>query len=724
MGGIAMIIVPLPTWLIDVLIASNLALSITILAIALTATHSLAIASFPTIVLLTTLFRVALNVSTTRLVLANADAGEVVRAFGNVVVQGNYIVGVVIFLVLSLVQLIVITKGAERVAEVTARFSLDGLAGKQMAIDADVRQGILDAEQAADQRSHLAFESRFFGAMDGAMKFVRGDVVASLAITAITVAGGMAIGLGQRALPTSVVLRKYTLLAIGDGLASQIAALVMSTAAAIVVTRVEREPQSLAGRDANSDAFGRRLASSSSGLVRVAATHGHALYLSSCAFVVFGALPGLPALPFWSVAAVMTTAASLGRRFQANAAAAISGQAHPALFARHAGSVRYSPSLASGEGGGDAPIAAVVPLSIDASAALCDRLELCDPREYRNFSDAAFLPTWVFPSTWRWRRPVPRDARSGTPRWLVEPLPAAFTAMLGRAQDRVFDARGIALPTPAIRRMPDVTSDSDPERLTFSINLREIPVDHFQIDAQCTDLDILSRLEAAISDVALAHASSFLGLEEVGRLVERVARISPSATRSVIPQRIAFTLLRDILKLLVDENVSIRDMPAIVDALASTTLAPAPNTPPSKPSGELDAGALADRVRVHLQRAITHELTQGAPELEVITLDSLIEDTLRRATTRSAQGTTLALAPTAARDVVSAIRRAFEQGRSGHSATAIALLAPPDLRRSVRKLIEREIPDLPVVTAAELTPTLRLVPLSRANLVGIGSDSD
>src|SRR6187402_3074966 len=223
---VGLMVVPLPTWLLDLLIASNLAASVVILLVSMYVSEALKIASFPTLLLITTLIRLSLNVSSTRLILLQADAGEVIKAFGQFVVRGNYVVGAVVFLILTIIQFIVIAKGSERVAEVGARFALDAMPGKQMAIDAELRSGAIDGAEARVRRHALARESQFYGAMDGAMKFVKGDVIASFLITLVNLGGGLAVGVLQRDLEVGVALKRYALLTIGDGLVSQIPSLV------------------------------------------------------------------------------------------------------------------------------------------------------------------------------------------------------------------------------------------------------------------------------------------------------------------------------------------------------------------------------------------------------------------------------------------------------------------------------------------------------------------
>src|SRR5450432_2092609 len=287
---VGLMVVPLPTWLLDLLISANLAASIAILLVVLYVPDAISIATFPTLLLITTLFRLALNVSSTRLILLQANAGEVIRSFGQFVVRGNYVVGAVVFLILTIIQFIVIAKGSERVAEVSARFVLDAMPGKQMAIDAEARSGAIDGNEARQRRRLLARESQFYGAMDGAMKFVKGDVIASVIITFINILGGLAIGVGQRGLEVEMALKRYGLLTIGDGLVTQIPALVLSTGAGILVTRVASEDPDTS--------LGSELARQILGIPKALQVAG--LFVLGLALV-----PGLPTVPFLILGAVL-----------------------------------------------------------------------------------------------------------------------------------------------------------------------------------------------------------------------------------------------------------------------------------------------------------------------------------------------------------------------------------------------------------------------------------
>ncbi len=295
----ALLILPVPPGLMDFLLALNIGLSVVLLLLALQVGETLKVAAFPTMLLVATLFRLALNVSTTRLILLRADAGEVIRAFGSFVVAGNPLVGGVLFVILTVVQFIVIAKGSERVAEVTARFTLDAMPGKQMSIDADLRSGAVDQQEAGRRRARLERESQFHGSMDGAMKFVKGDAVAGMVITAVNILGGLLVGVVQRGLPVPEAVGTYTVLTIGDGLVSQIPALLISTAAGLVVTRVRSEKKG--------STLGRQIGAPIGG-------HPEVLLLSGGVLAVLGLVPGMPTLSFCILGAALILGGSLAAR--------------------------------------------------------------------------------------------------------------------------------------------------------------------------------------------------------------------------------------------------------------------------------------------------------------------------------------------------------------------------------------------------------------------------
>lgn len=295
---VGLMIVPLPTFVLDVLIASNITLGIVLLVASLYMRGGLSLTTFPTILLLTTLYRLALNVSSTRLILLQADAGDVIHAFGYFVVEGNYVVGAVVFAIITLIQFVVVARGSERVAEVGARFTLDAMPGKQMSIDAELRTGAITQREARMRRQTLQRESEFYGAMDGAMKFVKGDAIAGLAITAINIVGGLGIGVAMGGMPAGEAIETYGLLTIGDGLVSQIPALLISVGAGLVVTRVSAGAEGSLGADVAQQFF----------------SNPRALWLAGGFLVLLGAVPGLPLIPFLLMGAALWFVAFRVRR--------------------------------------------------------------------------------------------------------------------------------------------------------------------------------------------------------------------------------------------------------------------------------------------------------------------------------------------------------------------------------------------------------------------------
>jgi type III secretion protein V len=627
---VAMMIVPLPTWLLDILLATNLSLSVAILLVVLYVPDALAIATFPTVLLLTTLFRLALNVSSSRLILLQANAGEVIRAFGGFVVRGNYIVGGVVFLILTIIQFIVIAKGSERVAEVGARFVLDAMPGKQMAIDAELRSGAIDGNEARRRRRQLARESQFYGAMDGAVKFVKGDVVASLVITVVNILGGLAIGVGQKGMPVVDALKRYGLLTIGDGLVTQIPALVLSTGAGVLVTRVaSEEPDTPLGEELAGQLFGMP----------------KALRVASGFVLLLAIVPGLPAPPFLALAAILFFVARTRARQIAHAEQRAATEPRP---------------LPAGAPGEEVFVPIVVPWSVEVSEDLASALE--DKSEPR---------------------------RPG--------LRAEALAL----REHIFRELGVPLPAPRVRVEPSL-----PARHAV-VSLFEVPARVMPVPEGTSDQEIVRVVTEATADLLRARGGDFLGHAETQRLLDELEQFAPATVRNVVPKPVSLTLLTDVLRRLVEERVSIRDLRAILEGLALLS------------ATEKDPLALTELVRAHLRRAMTFKLTRGAPHLGVILIDPTIEDTVRRAITRTASGAFLTLPPAAARDVVASLRRAASEASTQGRGPPV-FLTQPDIRRFVRKLVETELADAMVVSFAELLPEVSLRPLARANLAGIG----
>ena len=630
---VAMMIVPLPTPLLDVLIATNLSLAVAVLLVVLYVSDALAIATFPTILLLTTLFRLALNVSSTRLILLQADAGEVIKAFGGFVVRGNYVVGGVVFLILTIIQFIVIAKGSERVAEVGARFVLDAMPGKQMAIDAELRSGAIDGGEARRRRRALARESQFYGAMDGAMKFVKGDVIASLIIAVVNVVGGLVIGVVQRGMSPVDALKRYGLLTIGDGLVSQIPALILSTAAGVLVTRVASE--------SDDSALGEDLAKQIFGMPK-------ALTVAGGFVLLLAIVPGLPALPFVVIGGLFLVIARARTRQMRREAAA----PEPAAPVQSGGAKRAGPRF----------VPMVVPWSVDVASDLAE--------VNGEASDGSEGPTL-------------RDA-------------------LAQLREVLFGELGVPLPAARV-----TVSEALGDR-TVVISLFEVPARVLVLPAGEDRDACVQRIVAEAAELLRGRAADFLGLSETQRLLDELEQIAPAVVRNVVPKPVSLTLLTDVLRRLLEERVSIRDLRTILEGLAAAA------------SSEKDPLNLAELTRSQLRRAITFRLTRGGASLGVVTIDPTIEDTVRRAITRTPAGAFLTLAPAAARDVVFSIKRAAGEASQQAPGAPVVLLTQPDIRRFVKKLCDADMPDAQVTSFAELLPEVTLRPLARAHLGGIG----
>jgi type III secretion protein V len=625
---VAMMVVPLPTPLLDLLLSVNIAAAVTLLLVSLYVGEALKIATFPTLLLLTTLFRLALEISATRLILLRGDAGDVIHAFGNFVVAGNLVVGAVIFVILTVVQFIVISKGAERVAEVAARFTLDAMPGKQMSIDAELRAGHIDAREARARRAALARESQLFGAMDGAMKFVKGDAIAGIIVLAVNVVGGLVIGVVQRGLDVGAAARVYTVLTIGEGLVAQIPALLVSTAAGIIVTRVASEEEGGASQ------LGREMA-------RQVLAQPKALAIAAGMLALLAVVPGLPALPFLALAAAL---GSIAWRLLRAAPAA-----ETAALEAPAGAPRGAADAAP-------PSPVLTPIAVEVSPELASLLGPSDPK-----------------------------------------VKGAFVGeVVPRARDRLFAELGLALPAVRLRADEGLAGGA------FVVRLNEVPLARGEIARE--DLGTAgARLGDEILALMRRYGHELLGVQETQALLDGLERTHPALVREVVPKLVSPVLLADVLRRLVEEGISLRNLRDVLGALAEW----APH--------ERDPVVLAEHVRAALRRAITFQHVRPGGVLPAYLLDGLIEDAIRDAIHRTATGSYLALEPQLSRDIVAAVSRAL--GPEGMGGTPnFVLLTNAEIRRYVRRLVETAHPDLAVLSYQELAPEAEIRPLGRISI--------
>ena len=647
---IGAMIVPLPSWLLDVGLAINLAAAISLLVAALYAKDALKVASFPTLLLITTLFRLAMNVSSTRLALSEGHAGEIIQAFGEFVVRGDYVVGAVIFAILTLVQFLVVTKGAERVAEVSARFTLDAMPGKQMSIDADLRAGAITQDQARSRRRALERESQLFGSMDGAMKFVKGDVIAGLIITLINLLGGIVIGVLQNGMSASEAASTYALIAIGDGLVSQIPSLAIAVAAGIVVTRVasEKEDDSL-GTDIGAQFFGQH----------------KALFVVAGLCVAFAVMPGMPHFTFLVIAALAVLAGLGIRKLRATEAAA------PAPVKK--ANDRVAPAQGAKL---EEQVHAVAPLLLDLAADLTPLVEEDGQAfvhvELNAVRERLFFELGVRVPAFRVRTGAPLQARSYALAVDEVPagrgqLPEGSLFVLGNAADLKAGGIEAAQAQDALgRAVASVNEDrqSLQNKGLMTRSRRELLADH-------------------VAQLLKKRAASFLGVQEVQAALTSLEAQSPALVKEALT-KVPLPLMTDVLKKLLHEQVSIRNLKAILDALVS-------------PATEGDAAQLAEKCRIALARQISHQFAQSGP-LFAWLVDPAVEETLRRGGA--------AIDPSEAGAIIEGVKRVARQGKG-------VLLSSPDVRRILRRLIEGAFPEVAVLTFSELDPELQVRPVGR-----------
>jgi type III secretion protein V len=676
-GIVAMMIIPLPTLLLDILITTNISLAVILLLVCIYISDALRFAALPSVLLITTLFRLGLNVSSTRLILLQADAGEVIRSFGEFVVAGNLVVGGVIFLILTLIQFVVIAKGSERVAEVAARFTLDAMPGKQMAIDADLRAGAIDLDQARRMRAALGRESQLYGSMDGAMKFVKGDAIAGILITVINIVGGLLIGVLQRGMSVGDAAMLYSILTIGDGLVSQIPALLISTGAGIVVTRVASEDEGgHLGRDIGAQVL----------------AQPKAIAIAAGLLALLAIVPGMPTLPFLVLAIAIGSLAwsllQLARRREA----------------------RRRPSGRPVEAPLDEPAAAdeeLTPpaqIALEISPALTPLIDTATDggRFMRELIPGLRELIWsdlgvVLPGV-RVRGEAPGLSPRGY-RILLSEIPMGAGEL---PEDRVLvlaDAERLA-----DAGLPEGAAASAPGLVALA---RELP-SGLEVAARAAGLEVVdpaTRMVLHLGRLLRDYAHELVGIQETQQLLDSLERTHPALVHEVVPKLISIHTLAEVLRRLVEEGISIRGLREILQALAEW--APV----------EKDPVMLVEYVRMALRRYICHKYSQDAGPARVLRaylLDPAIEQTIRESIHRSDRGSYLALEPELSRDIVQALRRQLELQPGDEPSPAV--LTTMELRRYVRRLFEVDFPELPVLSFTELLPELQVQPVARVSV--------
>jgi type III secretion protein V len=677
MAVVFMLILPLPTALVDVLIAFNIGASTLLLMVAMYLPSPLAFSSFPSVLLITTLFRLALSIATTRLILLQADAGHIIQAFGDFVVGGNLVVGLVVFLILTIVQFIVITKGAERVAEVAARFSLDAMPGKQMSIDGDMRAGTIDMNEARRRRGIVEKESQLYGAMDGAMKFVKGDAIASIIIVAVNLIGGLLIGTMQRSMTAGEAIKVYSVLTIGDGLIAQIPALLIAITAGMIVTRVtsgDTNVKSNIGRDI----AGQMLA------------QPQALLIAAAILCGFAIIPGMPTMVFFPLSLV---AAGIGFALM-----------RPATRKRDPKAATVTPAMARA---GDKPpepeleeaeeaeehFSLTVPLMMDVSEDLRPIFAVgILNKELMALRKGLYFDLGVpFPGIHlRYNASLPVETYA----LLVHEVPVTQGKM----------RPGYVLAREAVANLEAMNIAFDIDK-PFLPNIPTVWVaDHHVEELRGFGIQFMQPLQILVHHIAAVlkrYANEFVGVQEtrflVTRMEERFPDLVKELQRLMPPQKIG-----EVLQRLVSENISIRNLRGIAEAMIEWG------------QKEKDIVLLTEHVRTALKRQISYRCASGQAILPAYLLAPSVEDAIRNAVRQTSVGSYLALDPAISRTVLNNIKEAV--GDLSIVSQMPVLLTSMDIRRYVRKMIEQDLFELPVISYQELSQEVNVQPLARVEL--------
>jgi len=686
---ISMLIIPLPTFVLDLLIVVNISISVLLLLLALYIPNALHLASFPSLLLVTTLFRLALNVSSTRLILLTAQPGEVIKAFGNFVVQGNLVVGIVIFLILTIIQFLVITKGAERVAEVAARFTLDAMPGKQMSIDADLRAGAFDMDEARKKRNDLSRESQLFGSMDGAMKFVKGDSIAGLIITAINIVAGVIIGSTMMNMSAGDALNVFALLTVGDGLVSQIPALLISVTAGLIVTRVaSEEADNHLGKDISFQLL----------------SQPKAFVIASVLLTLFGLVPGLPMIPFFMTAAA-TGAVGYGlnrsNRLKAEGKLVpIDDGGAPSNEDVQEQRQKRIEAQKMQEGQSQQMLPVVTPIALEVASDLIPLVE--DTGEGSKFlgemipmmRDGLFYELGVrFPGIRV--RGNETDMPPGSYLIMLNEIPLVMGTV---SQDKV-------LVNDTVERLRLLNIDGEPA--TNPANGNEcawVDAQYQEVAEQAglTTWDAAGYIVLHLSSVLRKNGAEFVGIQETMNMLEQLEQAFPALVKETVPKVVSPFQLTDILRRLIEEEISIRDLRSILQALAEWGQV------------EHDTVMLTEYVRAALKRYISHKYTRGQNTLIVYLLDPQIEETVRSSIQHTSSGSYLALEPEITQEILSAVRT--EVGSLPPTAQNPVILTTMEIRRYFRKLVELEFPHLAVLSYQELSPDMNIQPIARISL--------
>ena len=666
-GGVVVILfvmlIPLPTMFIDFMLTVSISLAMIILITTMFMSSPLEFSIFPSLLLVTTLLRLALNVATTRMILLHGEegisaAGNVIESFGEFVVGGNYVIGIVIFMILFILNKTVIVNGTTRIAEVAARFTLDAMPGKQMAIEADLNAGLIDEEEARRQRQAIRREADFYGAMDGAGKFVSGDVKAGMMITAVNIIGGFLIGVIQKDMNWMDAAHTYTLLTIGDGLVSTIPSLIISTSAGIIVSRAAAEAKM--GEE----------------FIGQLTFHHRALKLVSGILVIFGIVPGMPTIPFLTLAGLIFLLARMSNTFHGT---------EDAETERTAGQAKKQQSLDTPE-----EVQALLPLDQLELEVGYGLIPLVDEEQNGNLLSrirsirrqfaldmGVIVPSLHLRDNLQLKPGEYRVVIKGNAVASAEILIDHYLAMdPGDAKHRI---KGVETVEPAFNLPAVWIPEAQKEEAML---------------AGYTVVDPSTVVATHLTEVFRRNLQEFMGRQEVQELLDNLSQRAPKAVENLVPAVMQLGTVQKVLQNLVQEGVSIRDLLTIVETLADYGTA------------IQDPTQLTEYVRARLGRTITRQYLSSDNALPIVTLGAKVDELINGGLRHTDNGGYLALEPAQAQRVIKAINDTVDNafGTDGQP----VLLVAPHVRPQLAQLIRRFVPTLPIISQAEIPAEIRL----------------
>ena len=667
-GILVIMVIPIPTIFMDIFLSFNITFSVVVLLVAMYTLKPLEFSVFPSLLLIATLIRLSLNVASTRLILLYGDegtaaAGQVIKAFGSFVVGGNYVVGMVVFLILVIINFIVITKGATRIAEVSARFTLDAMPGKQMSIDADLNAGLINDVEARARRADISREADFYGAMDGASKFVRGDAIAGIVITLINILGGLVIGVLQKGMSISAAAQNYTLLTIGDGLVSQIPSLVVSTAAAMVVTQAASE--SHLGDDMISQLTG----------------HPRAVAIASGVLIFFGFVPGLPTLPFVTLGCLAGGLAYMTSRSKREVL--VKEGEDKETVERERGLERVEELLPLDLLELEVGYGLIALVDSEQGGELLERIKSI--RRQFVLEMGVIIPPMHIRDNLQLKPNQYSIIIKGVEVAGGELMPGYYLAM--NPGDVKAEIEGIPTKEPAFGIPALWVGEKDKEKAQI---------------AGYTVVDLSTMIATHISEVLKTHANELLGRQEVQALLDNLAVNHPKVVEELIPNLLSLGGVQKILQNLLKEQVSIRDLLTIVETIADY----APITK--------NVDVLTEYVRQRLARSITKQYETPEGDIAVMTLNAEIEELVSNAIQHTEHESYLSLEPALAQKILTQLNKAMEKFTSMNYQPII--LCSPAIRPHLKRLTERFIAALVVLSHNEIDKRVKLKSLGVISL--------